>query len=627
MRGCDLRVLLVLYGLLAAGGVWAATPAPAWPQPFTLVPGGTAAFAFFVTKPGPVTALVTWDGPPLTLALQKPGMCAVTPSGAQDGPAVRLSAVATAADVAKGALWRVVIRAPEAEPEVKTGIHGRVVVSAPPVAAGAVPALVQRSLVPGADCQALFLKMLDERNKLAVRARQAGFTARANVLRQKFAQLAKPPAIPTVKPTEPPALIAATPATGTPGTRVTLTGRGLSPSGTRVFFLLNPGVTVEAKVRAATIVDGIATLQVQVPNTPGLAQPFDGQVYATAGGTPGGRTPPLPFHVTPAVVPVIAGLTPAAVEPGAALTLTGLHFAPDAEVGLVLDDGRELALEMQAHGAEKLTATVPYYDADVSVHALCYVRQAAAEGSVMSEAVPVTLLPTAVFVDAVEPAAGEPGQTLLLTGTGFTAPLTVCFRVKRGERDVVAVPARTAWHERGILVTIPDTLAVPAPYSDGTITVVAGHAPCASLPFRYLPRPVERLYRLDGHVVRAQFAQEEPGDLWRLLRGKEQGAGCLTAIHRGGRYAGHQGDDAYVFNLPLPPGWTVARVLFRAADGEDAAAACESWRTPEGYLAVRVRWWNTPCRRELRYTLGVLVTGPPGTSPYPAPRPATRRVP
>ncbi len=130
----------------------------AWPQAFTLAPGGQAVFGISVGAPGPVQVGINWSGPPLAVALRDPSGRIQKQATGQRPPSVRLDHAAHAAGV-----WSLVISnpapvqapvAPAGQPSVPATAQGQVGANfphanpvSPPTAAATGPQAAQPSQV------------------------------------------------------------------------------------------------------------------------------------------------------------------------------------------------------------------------------------------------------------------------------------------------------------------------------------------------------------------------------------------------------------------------------------------------------------------------------------------------
>lgn len=127
----------IMLSCLSAGFATAAADVklPTWPQSFTVAPGDRVSFGIPVTQPGQVKVQVTWSGAPLCVSLAGPLDTETRLSTPQSGP-VEITRTATAADVAKGIVWTLVIsdpRKPMPKPDPALSVSGQVTAQYPAV--------------------------------------------------------------------------------------------------------------------------------------------------------------------------------------------------------------------------------------------------------------------------------------------------------------------------------------------------------------------------------------------------------------------------------------------------------------------------------------------------------------
>jgi hypothetical protein len=149
-----LMMSCLVVALLAPSIAVAGTPAPsgglpapqlapsagAWPQSFTLAPGGQAVFGISVGAPGPLQVGANWSGPPLAFALRDPSGRVQKQATGQRPPSVRLDHAAHTAGV-----WSLVVANPgppqgQAPPPGSTTAQGQVGANFPYANLGGPPA-------------------------------------------------------------------------------------------------------------------------------------------------------------------------------------------------------------------------------------------------------------------------------------------------------------------------------------------------------------------------------------------------------------------------------------------------------------------------------------------------------
>ena len=225
-----------------------------------------------------------------------------------------------------------------------------------------------------------------------------------------------------------PTIATMNPASGPAGTVVTLTGIGYSGTVT-VAFNGVPSATVKANA-------GGTSLTAAVP-----ASATTGPVTVTAAG--GTVTSATPFTVT--YPPAITSFTPATAGAGGVVTITGINFTTATEVAFsgvvaagftVLSDTQIAATVPVAAGSGRISVTNSYGTA--------------------TSATKFTFIPPPA-VTGFSPAGGPVGTRVNITGTSFTAPVSVSFN---------GIPAVTVTGS-GTSVTA----TVPAGASSGPVSV------------------------------------------------------------------------------------------------------------------------------------------------------------
>jgi hypothetical protein len=234
--------------------------------------------------------------------------------------------------------------------------------------------------------------------------------------------------IPSPAPAPAPTISSFTPASGWPGTSVTVVGSGftgtsaLSFNGTAATFTVISGSQLTATVPA-----GATTGPISV---------------TTAGGT---TSSPASFTVTSQPAPSITGVSPASAAVGSSVTISGSAFT-----GAVAVTFNNTAAAFTVVSDSTISATVP----SGALTGTISVTTPAGSGSS-----PTTfgVLPT---VSSFSPNSGKIGTTVTITGSAFTGATAVTFNGTRALFTVISYSQITATVPTGatsgpIAVTTP----------------------------------------------------------------------------------------------------------------------------------------------------------------------------
>ena len=206
---------------------------------------------------------------------------------------------------------------------------------------------------------------------------------------------ATPLPVPSPAPPPAPTISSFTPASGWPGTSVTVAGSGftgttaVSFNGTTAAFTVTSGSQLTATVPA-----GATTGPISV---------------TTAGGTAGSAAS---FTVTSQPAPGITGVSPASAAVGSSVTISGSGFT-----GAVTVTFNNTAAAFAVVSDSTITATVPSGALSGTV------TVSTAAGSASSPAT-FGVIPT---VSSFSPGSGKTGTTVTITGSAFTGATAVSF--------------------------------------------------------------------------------------------------------------------------------------------------------------------------------------------------------
>ncbi|MHC9543206.1 MAG: beta strand repeat-containing protein [Vulcanimicrobiota bacterium] len=226
-----------------------------------------------------------------------------------------------------------------------------------------------------------------------------------------------------------PVLTAVSPATGSPGTTVTLTGANLGTT---------PGTITFGTTAAAATSWSATTIVTKVPG--GLN---DGATTITV--TPHGSmvSPTISFTVTGATEPYITDVSPSSGTPGTSVTLTGANLGTTA--GTVTFGDTAAVITSWSDNA--IVTTVP-----TSVAGTVTISVTPA-GSTKTVTISFTVTePPDPVIKTVTPGSGSPGTTVALAGANFgTTAGTVTF----GTTAATVV----SWSDTSITTRVPTGLA------------------------------------------------------------------------------------------------------------------------------------------------------------------------
>jgi IPT/TIG domain len=206
---------------------------------------------------------------------------------------------------------------------------------------------------------------------------------------------ATPLPIPSPAPPPPPTISSFTPASGWPGTSVTVAGSGLagttavSFNGTAAAFTVTSGAQLTATVPAGAVTGPISV--------------------TTAGGS---TTSTSSFTVTSQPAPSITGVSPSSAAVGSSVTITGSALTGASAVTF---DNTAAAFTVVSDST--ITATVPSGALSGSISVTTPFGGA-------SSPAPFSVIPK---ISSFSPSSGKTGTTVTITGSAFTGATLVTF--------------------------------------------------------------------------------------------------------------------------------------------------------------------------------------------------------
>jgi len=254
-----------------------------------------------------------------------------------------------------------------------------------------------------------------------------------------------------------PSITGFTPASGRPGDTVTITGNNFSTQASNDIVALNS--------KAASVINATGTtLTVEVP-----IGATTGSFSVTVNGNTGVSADN--FTVLPPVVlpPAIASFTPAAGAPGTEVTITGTGFSAIAANNTVkFADNKTGVITGAATTWIKVTVPQGAVTGNISV---------AVAGTGASVSATAFIVPPPPAITSFTPALGLPGDTVVVTGTGFSS-VTSDNTVKFADNAIATVTAATPTQL---------TVIVPATAVKGTLsTTVSGQSGASTATFEVL---------------------------------------------------------------------------------------------------------------------------------------------
>ena len=212
---------------------------------------------------------------------------------------------------------------------------------------------------------------------------------------------------------------------------------------------------------------------------------------------------------------------------------------------------------------------------------------------------------TPPVITALSVSAGQPGDPLLISGSGFSNdPGEVHFLVANG-REITATV--NVWSDTQVVTVVPEVDGIPA--YNGQLYVKRGATKSTLVPFRFNPATefrtmgmaVDRSISLEGldPYVQPELGYVlHPGDWWAF---------------------GAKGNDQFYLYARLKNGWTVdsAYLTDRSARGAitrmgraDAYIVELRQGTDSPYL--NVRWWRDGGDTGVGYAPHIVISGPKG---------------
>lgn len=651
---------------------WAAgvSKLPTWPQDFKLLAGQNIGFGIPMNAAGDIVVSARWQGSPLTVTLKNAAGQPIASTERQNvlnPPSARIKFTVTAADVQQGSILQVSITGPgKFTPESSSPVAtGQISIESPPITEQQVQAIVEK-LRPAMNAQlpvfqakrvaplavtaemrltkaradALSVANLEIRKNETAMVTQMGTnltnycsqvlrsatipvkaTALANT-RLAQTRLTRARTINTALANQP-TLTDVTPKQAMPGDQVVLSGNNLplDKSQSEVRFIIGNGIDVPASIVSVQQGDPIK-YQVQVPGDPNATGAFDGQVYMNI-KTTGVTTNSLDFHFNPAPLATIASTSPITGGPGDMLLLNGQNFGPNDTVFFLWGTGDPVqAPEKQYFSPQQIRVKVPDYSSKLPVNMLIYV---VGKGLVNGPLYSIAMQPTTPEISGLMNTSGQPGDPLLISGSGFRAPLEVHFVDQSGKDMTAAITSSDAC---SIMTHVPNITGV---VGDSPWNVYVKSVGITSATKGFTFKPAKEIQLLDVKAANAKLDSTVDG-VWGEGKGLgelmdwfnshwdfwEYGYNSSTTVaasHRGGQFWGRGGLDTYFKTFCLKNGWIVLSVNFDAQFGDGAVASLILSKPGTPYPYACVLWGDSPTLHLVDYSLSFTIMGPKGV-PY-----------
>lgn len=219
---------------------------------------------------------------------------------------------------------------------------------------------------------------------------------------------------------------------------------------------------------------------------------------------------------------------------------------------------------------------------------------------------------SAPTITSLSAPSGEPGDPILVTGTGFTAATEVYFLVapSRQEKANISFAGDTQ-----LMVEVPLVTGIPA-FSGLVLVKREDGQVSQGSPFRFTPRTVVTSFNFEN-VTDVILHNDATGDTTKEFRGGKTG---FTVEHDRPWFIdlGFKVDDTLFANTRLSNSWVVEDILLH--DPLPAISRAQLQESGKGTSALRMKvhgWTVAPFEGILfyvQYSASVLIRGPEGLS-------------
>jgi hypothetical protein len=410
---------------------------------------------------------------------------------------------------------------------------------------------------------------------------------------------------------------------------VTIGAQYITPfvNSVQVWFVFNNSVEVQTKVlnvRKST--DGI-NIDAQVPTTPAGTVVNKTKIYVMAvDQAPAYPTNSLPFDYQQALAPQVTGMDKNKVGPGFGLVIQGRNFMQNSQVHFAPSPGQDIAAKPYFYDPTNLQVYVPNYQLAQSGPGQIYVTSdvvptAAHPGpaTLQSNMMSATFVPTKSTITGIDRNIAEPGETVLISGTGFFDPWVYWNPDKGQESKMINSNTGTDWKvlsytETGIVAQIPESIKGVVDTLNGKIIVQNRTAAWVEVPFQLKPLIVVKPL-LRPKLAYTSFRQHEGNDRYSM-----GGSVWVYGMHSSGFFEGHRGDEYYEAQMGLINGWVPDHVEVDSNNTEHKGArAVTAGIDPySNFLYGSVHWWVDAPLDFTYYGVTIYIRGPQGV-PYMVP--------
>ncbi len=211
--------------------------------------------------------------------------------------------------------------------------------------------------------------------------------------------------------------------------------------------------------------------------------------------------------------------------------------------------------------------------------------------------------------------SGEPGDPILVTGTGFTPATEVYFLVGPSRLEKAPVGFST---DTQLMVDVPQVTGIPA--FSGLVQVKREDSQVSQgSPFRFTPRTAIIGYFIEYSSVIADAELHDDGEAARYIQGYDsiRGSGFFVR-HSSVSPFGFKVDDTLFPNTRLKNGWVVEDVIFNGSIGGSGKADLLEFGKGTNALKMKVHGWTIApvfgIFEDVSYGGNILIRGPEGVS-------------
>lgn len=637
-------IALSLCILLASAAVAVQQPGqmPVWPQIFSFEWGDHATFGIPNPGSGVVKVKVNWSGGALAIGAVGSDRQVLTATTTRTGTSHQFTIDTTGIDPAKCPVF-LVSAAPPKGANAK-GISGSITVESPPVPpvrlqqlsslaaqqptttlqtqAASFAAKTRADDVARAQAQNAQMAALTNQMQSAVKTEQTQMT---NILQSMASpgpnvrtQAARFGSILGIqaqaRPAGPsPSINSASPTQGQPGQQITITGIGLNPNATEVWFTIAAGVDVPANItsynKSST---GAVTIKAQVPTHASATAVYNGQVYARATDlSPASTTNKLAFGYQPvtAATSNITYIDPVEVGPQTMVQIDGNFFAAGDIVHFVIPGLADYPVQPTVVNSTRLNAVVPLYTSRQIGNGSIYI----AKGTTNTQAQAMIFKPTIPVITSI-PASVEADTPFLIRGISFGQSGQVHIVDSNGNDSILTAPS---WSDTHIMARTPAVFGFTGSRSY-QIYVKNSSASSDNKPFSITPKIDHVWMNMNELYSTHDYTCSPLGNGECNASENHPNNQNLTGHHQAGMFINCLGQDTYFNTRVLKNGWTVEAIVFGTYSPPPFTSAQATMTRPysEYYGSssplVKVQWSCDPMLGNIYYGFGIKIKGPKG---------------